>query len=241
MGKVVDWWKICRRFQSWICLRRSESILCASVTLFACGWLIHFFATFSPLPFTVIVITFWNFFSPFLISIACFRPPFPPFHPLIHFLLLCYISLRFPSCFALISQLCCSHLHFCSVFVFALTELEREGMAIFLFFLHCLFYSAFSLLSLGGENIRNLLFLSSKMFWKRKKEMVGAVDFANAVCRKNGISLRRLLLGTKLLRNAMRATAMSTLNTKALCQREDRMTCPSTLPGVIDTSWSYFM
>lgn len=77
MGKVVDWWKICRRFQSWICLRRSESILCASVTLFACGWLIHFFATFSPLPFTVIVITFWNFFSPFLISIACFRPPFP--------------------------------------------------------------------------------------------------------------------------------------------------------------------
>lgn len=54
-------------------------------------------------------------------------------------------------------------------------------MAIFLFSLHCLFYSAFSLLSLGGENIRNLLFLSSKVFWKRKKEMVGAVDFANAV------------------------------------------------------------
>lgn len=77
MGKVVDWWKICRRFQSWICLRRSESILCASVTLFACGWLIHFFATFSPLPFTVIVITFWNFFP--LLNFNRMFPPPPPF------------------------------------------------------------------------------------------------------------------------------------------------------------------
>ena len=54
-------------------------------------------------------------------------------------------------------------------------------MAIFFIFSTLFFYSAFSLLSLGGENIRNLLFLSTKVFWKRKKEMVGAVDFANAV------------------------------------------------------------
>ena len=60
-------------------------------------------------------------------------------------------------------------------------------MAIFFFFLVLLFYSAFSLLSLGEKNIRNLLVLFLKLFWKRKRETVGAVDFANAAAGKSGI------------------------------------------------------
>lgn len=87
---------------------------------------------------------------PFLISIACFRSPFPPFHPLIHFLLLCYISLRFPSCFALISQLCCSHLHFCSVFVFALNWSEK-GWLFFYFSFTVFFILLFLYFHLEGK------------------------------------------------------------------------------------------